>query len=356
MPRLSLLHSLHRSDPAAEYAALRHTAGLWEATLLGLLRIEGSDRTAFLHNLLTNDIKRLAPGAGCRAGLVTPAAKLLADVIVLAEPAAHWLITDASRLEVVRSTLERFRITEDVRLEDATAQTVILGLFGPAAASIAEQMGRGQLQAMPYAHSRIRMEDVPLHLIRVEIFGIPGALLAAQAEQAAWLWDTLLERARARGLRPVGWEALNIVRIEAGCPWYGLDMDEANLLPETGLETVAVSDSKGCYVGQEVIARLSTYGSVSRKLMGVRCEGTAIPERGDVIAKDGEPLGSITSACYSPTLTQPIALGYVKRPHYNTGTAVKIQHGAATIDATLATLPLLPHTSPQSTDHSPQKK
>jgi folate-binding protein YgfZ len=200
-------------------------------------------------------------------------------------------------------------------------------------------MGCGQLPATPYGHRRIRLEDVPLHLIRVAIFGIPGVLLAAQAEQAAWLWDTLLERARAQGLRPVGWEALNIVRIEAGCPWYGLDMDEANLLPETGLETAAVSDSKGCYVGQEVIARLSTHGSVSRKLMGLRCEGTVAPARGDAIVKDGDTLGTVTSACLSPMFKAPIALGYVKRPFYEPGTAVQIKHGGTFLAATLMQLP-----------------
>ena len=189
-------------DAAAEYAALRQTAGLWEAAFLGCLRLTGADRAAFLHNLLTNDITHLAPGRGCRAALVTPAAKLLADVFVLAEPEAHWLLMDAARVETVLATLERYHITEDVHLEDVTPRTVAIGLSGPSVATILSRVGLGELPSEAWSHRRAALDDVPLHLIRFDGFGVVGALLLAQAEVRIWLRETLLERASAQGLRP----------------------------------------------------------------------------------------------------------------------------------------------------------
>ena len=194
------------------------------------------------------------------------------------------------------------------------------------------------------------------------ITGSPGFLLVTPAERAAWLWEHVLQLGRAQGVRPVGWETWNVLRLEAGIPWYGVDMDESNLLPETGLEARAVSHTKGCYVGQEVIARLLTRGSASRKLMGLVCEGNDAPGVNDPIfsaksgsppatksegrvsapgGKDSEDVGEITSACFSPMLNRPIAMGYVKRPYYAAGTAVTVMCGPQATPATLVNPPFV---------------
>jgi aminomethyltransferase len=148
------------------------------------------------------------------------------------------------------------------------------------------------------------------------------------------------------GLTLVGWEALNTARIEAGIPWFGIDMDMTNLLPETGLEDVLASGTKGCYLGQEIIARMRTYGSPNKKLMGLRVEGRDVPQAGDGIVRAGEMVGRVTSGCDSPALRRPIAMGYVKRGAYEPGTAVEIVRGddrlAATVVA-LGALGLRPH-------------
>jgi folate-binding protein YgfZ len=187
----------------------------------------------------------------------------------------------------------------------------------------------------------LTIEDVPVRLIRHSVTGELGAILVVLAEHAAWLWDWLRQRAQPQGLTPIGWEALNVLRIEAGIPWFGIDMDETNVLSETGLEEQAVSDTKGCYVGQEVIARLQTYGSVSRKLMGLACEGLRVPQPKDPITKGGDALGTVTSACCSPALNRPIALGYVKRPFYEAGTLVTILHEGQTIAAQVVKRPFI---------------
>ncbi len=333
---------LRFSDSDEEYRAVRQRWGLIDWSVTGLVEVRGADRIAFLHNLLTNDLKALRPGMGCHACLVSPTAKLLADVLVLADADSHWILVNRSRADIVLTTLNQFLITEDVRLDDRTGHDAIFALQGPSSPSLLQPfLSIRPVPVQSLAHRVETVEGTPIRLIAHSITGEPGVLLVVVAEQAAWLWDRLIQRGRAQGLIPVGWEALNVLRLEAGLPWYGVDMDDTNLLPETGLEELAVSDTKGCYVGQEVIARLQTYGSVSRKLMGLVCEGTEVPRAQDVITKDGEPVGHLTSACWSPTLKQPIALGYVKRPCYEVGVEVTVKHEERVIPAKLVKRPFI---------------
>ena len=323
---------------AEEYQAVRQHAGLIECLAWGLVEVRGADRVTFLHNLLTQDIKTLGTGSCREAALVTPSAKLLADMVVLAGADAHWLLLPRSRIETVLKTLERYLITEDVALQDRSPEHRIVALQGPASRDVLDmlRMSRGQTHRGA-SHQRIHDALVLTH----SITGSPGFLLVTPAERAAWLWEHVLQLGRAQGVRPVGWETWNVLRLEAGIPWYGVDMDESNLLPETGLEARAVSHTKGCYVGQEVIARLVTRGSVSRKLMGLVCEGNDAPGAKDPIIKDTERVGEITSACFSPMLNRPIAMGYVKRPYYEAGTAVTVRCGDQTIPATLVNPPFV---------------
>lgn len=290
-----------------EYEAVRKRAGLIDASFLGVVRVSGADRVAFLHNLLTQDIKGLAEGSAAQAALVTPVGKLVSDMVVWAEANVHWLIVPRSRVEAVITGLAHYLITEDVTLEDQTATQPLVALQGPASQGI--------------------MKGVAARALAHSITGSPGLLIMAP--------DAMPDATR------VGPATLNVLRIEAGIPWYGIDMDESNLLPETGLQARAVSETKGCYVGQEVIARMTTYGSASRKLMGLVCEGPRMPEPGDAIMREAAEVGAVTSACFSPALKQPIALGYVKRPHYEADTPVTVQRGADSLPATLVTLPFV---------------
>ncbi len=326
-----------------EYRALRAGAGLIDYSTQALIEVRGADRAGFLHRLLSNDIQGIAPGSGCRAALLTPAAKLLAELLVLADAEALWLLCELPRVEAVMQTLERHHFSEDVRCANHERHSAVLACQGPRAAEIlSEVAGQAASLSRDGDHVRASLRGLEIRLIRQALAGGTGLLLLVDAEQADGLWDFLRRHGESKGLRPVGWEAFNTARIEAGVPWFGIDMDESNLLPETGLEAVAVSDTKGCYVGQEVIARLATYGSVSRKLMGLRLEGEVVPSRGDPILFDGAELGQVTSACASPALRRPIALGYVKRPFYQQpGTAVTILHGEAHLPARLTPLPFI---------------
>lgn len=333
---------LRFSDSEAEYRTVRQQAGLIDHSTMGLIEVRGSDRVAFLHNLLTNDIKALAPETGCQAALVSPTAKLLADLLVLADDECHWLFVDRRQVDTVLKTLGHYLVTEDVTFQDHSATRVVISVQGPTSLPVIQTANDESFTLVaPCQHVQMTVESVSVHLIAHSLTGEPGVLLVVLAEQAAWLWAWLLERGRPQGVVPVGWEALNVLRIEAGIPWYGIDMDETNLLPETGLEERAVSDTKGCYVGQEVIARLHTYGSVSRKLTGLVCEGLLVPKAADPIRKDDHVVGEIRSACFSPALQKPIAMGYVARPCYEAGTVMEIRHNNHPIAATVVKRPFV---------------
>ena len=332
-----------------EYQTLRTAVGLIDYSTQALIELRGADRVSFLQNLLTNDVQRLAPGTGCQAALLTSSAKLIADLFVFAERDALWLLCDASRASVVAQTLDRYLFSEQLTITNHERREAVFALQGPKTVECLTQLLGGAVAlAQPGDHVVAQLQGIPLRVIRHTVTGLLGVLCVCPAEHAQTAWEVLGERGGVLGLKLVGWEALNVSRIEAGIPWFGIDMDESNLLPETGLEAVAVSDTKGCYLGQEIIARMQTYGSANKKLMGLLVEGNQVPDQGDPILHDGEEAGHVTSACFSPILKRPIAMGYLKRGAYEGGTAVHILQDGKPVAASVAPRPLTP-----STDKAP---
>ena len=325
-----------------ECQTLRTGIGLIDYSSQALIECRGADRASFLHRLLTNDIAGLSPGAGCQAALLTPSAKLMAVVLVLADPDSLWLLCDLPRAGVVVQTLERYLFSEEVTLLNHERRKAVLALQGPRTVELCTQLvGTVASLPRPGDHVAVSLQGFPIRLIRHSLTGGAGALCVIDADHAETMWRLLTQRGQSVGLRLVGWEALNAARIEAGLPWFGIDMDDTNLLPETGCERVAASESKGCYLGQEIVARMQTYGSPNKKLMGLLIEGNHVPEAGDPITRDDEELGKITSACRSPTLKRPIAMGYLKRGAYEPGMVVEILRSTARLKATVAARPLV---------------
>lgn len=323
----------------AEYETVRTGVGLLDYSTQALIEVRGADRVSFLQALLSNDIKPLSPGTGCRAALLDPSAKLLAELLVLVDPEAIWLLCSLERAGLVIETLNRYLFSEAVSLTNHERRWATLALQGPRTMDeVRERIGASVTLSQPGDHTTVTFQGTTVRLVRHSLTDEPGLLLVLEAPDTLAMWETL---ARA-GLARIGWEALNTARIEAGIPWFGLDMDATNLLPETGLEAVLASDTKGCYVGQEIVARMQTYGSPNKKLMGLVIDGDVVPEAGNPIARDGETLGQVTSACRSPTLRRPIAMGYVKRGAYEPGTAVEIVRGDSRLPATVAARPLVP--------------
>ncbi len=360
MPISLLLHGRHSEVPPtyesfgpwivpwrfttfdAEHDALRTAVGLLDYSCQALLEVRGIDRVGFLQRLLSNDVSRLMPGAGCRAALLTANAKLIADLVVLCEAEALWLMCEATRAEPVAQTLERYRFSEQVTIINHERRDAVFALQGPRTWELLHRLWHLETPpSFPESHISTRVGEAAIRVVRHALTPSGGALTIVEASRARGVWQDVLHRGAGVGVSLAGWEALNAARIEAGLPWFGIDMDDENLLPETGLEAVAASDTKGCYVGQEIVARLSTYGSLNKKLVGLLVEGRTIPQAGDTIVRDEEPLGRITSACRSPALQRPIAMGYVKRGAYEAGTAIEILRGPVRCAATVTALPFV---------------
>jgi aminomethyltransferase len=323
-----------------EYAALRNGAGLIDFSIHSFIEVRGSDRADFLNRILTNDIKRLAPGNGLRAALLNPNGKMLSEMIVLADTEQLLLICEASRASVLAESLDRYHFTEDVQIAGPQRSHATFALQGPKVFDVVGLLFGQDISKLPaLSHRSAILGSMPVRLIVHSLFDEPGVLCLAASDAAAACWESFSQRGREAGLLPAGWQALNTARIEAGVLWYGVDADETNLLSETSLDEWLISESKGCYVGQEIVARMRTYGSASKKWLGLLIQGETVPQSGDRIWIQQEEAGWVTSACYSPRLRRPIALGFLKRPWYAPGTAAQISCNGKRLAATVCLPP-----------------
>ncbi len=310
-------------DAAGEYRAGREAAGLVDLSERGLLEVSGPPRQSFLQGMLSNEVASLRPGQGCRAALLTPKGAVQALLRVLVEETAVALETDGERLALVQQTLEHHRVAAPVRL--APRELAILALVGPRADDVVRAAGGLLPPDVAEAHVTAVLGGETLRVARAR--DLPGGGVVLHLPPAAA--PAIFERLRGEGARPIGREALDALRVEGFRPWYGLDVSEANLLHETGLLAECHSPTKGCYLGQEIVARLSARGAnVNKALRGLRLSAPA--QAGDVITAEGREVGRVTTAALSPRLG-PIALGYVQRGHFAAGTAVAVAAQPATV-------------------------
>ena len=330
-------------DARTEHLALRETAGVLDLSFRGRLCVTGADRQSFLHGQVTNDVKALQPGTGCYAALITAKGKMQSDLNV-------WCLADELLLdfepglsEAVAQRLDKYIIAADVQIVEAAPDYGLLSVQGPKAEAVVRLLALPwEVPAKPASFTT--MTDATLgqlylmHQPRTSAAGfdvfVPTAALGAVA-------DKLIASAKSLGGRACGWDALEVARIEAGIPRYGADMDENNLPPEAGLDARAISYTKGCYIGQEVLARIRTYGQVAKALRGLRLTDDlkTLPTKGDKLFKNGKEIGFITSAVYSPTLRANLALGYVRREANQIGTALTVRTGAGESTARVVELP-----------------
>jgi folate-binding protein YgfZ len=322
----------HYGDPAAEWNAARRGGAVIDAGHRALLRAVGSERVDFLQGMLSNDLRTLKPGGGIHAAYLTVQGRVVSDMRVFALADEIWLDVPVQRRNVVRQTLEKYIVADDVELTADDAVAPLLSLEGPKSAAItAAVLGEpvGELEML--AHARRRFEGSELRVARASHSGEDGFLIFGEVGAAAALW----RRSVNAGAVPVGMDVLDILRVEAGIPWCDRDMDESFLAPEVGLGD-AISYKKGCYIGQEVVERVASRGQVQRQLMGLLCDGERLPPPGSKLSRDGEDVGVLTSAVRSPALRSVIALAYVRRAAWEPDTMVHIEGGSA---ARVAKLP-----------------
>jgi folate-binding protein YgfZ len=325
-----------RAPFSGGYDAARRHAAFFERADRGRIVVSGGDRASYLQGLLTNDVASLAAGEGQYAAYLTPQGRMITDMFVYELGDVLLLVVPAATKDTVLAKFDQFIFSEDVQLGDVTDAFAEIAVIGPGAALAAAAAIGGvdavRLRQLP-EHGNLRAEfgGRPAIVTRITDTGEAGYGLYVEREQADALRAALA--AGSSGAAALESDAAEALRIEAGVPLFGCDMDEQTIPLEAGIESRAISFSKGCYVGQEVIIRVMHrgHGRVARKLVGLALAGDVVPPRGALIRAGDREVGAVTSSTFSPTLGKPIALGYVHRDFTESGTAVAIDGAAATV-------------------------
>jgi folate-binding protein YgfZ len=316
-------------DALAEHAALKNSAGALDLSFRGRICLTGADRVRLLNGQVTNNVKDLRVGNGCYAALVTAKGKLESDLNIYALENELLLDFEPGLTGAVSQRLEKYIIADDVQIVDAAPHYGLLSAQGPKSNAVVLALGLVlDLPAKPFQF--VTVHDATLGEIYVMNHprtGTTGFDLFVPVPALGAVMDKLIAAAKGAGGRACGWQALEMARIEAGIPRFGADMDDTNLAPEAGIEERAISYSKGCYIGQEVIARIRTYGQVNKALRGLRLADDlkTLPVKGDKLFRDGKEVGYITSALASPSLKANIALGYVRKEVNQVGTELVLK-------------------------------
>lgn len=330
----------HFGDPGVEYEAAREGVGLLDMSFRGVIELTGRDRLRWLNGQVTNDAKDLKPGEGKLAAVLNVKGHILADLAVYGLSDAVWIDLNRDRAQIVRETFDRYIVADDVVAEDASDRYAHLMVVGREARRfMAEVVGEGAADLPVWHHAEARLGDLQARVIATRWLGMPGFDVVVPADAAGRLWEALVRFGSDR-VHPVGMSPLNCLRVEAGWPWYGVDFDDSNLLMES-LTPDHVSFTKGCYIGQEVVVRVEHQGHLNKKLTGLLVLGEIVPSvKADILSGERK-VGTVTSATFSPPLKRVIAFGYIRRECWDPGTKLRIVSGEQSLDAEVASLPLL---------------
>jgi tRNA-modifying protein YgfZ len=316
-------------DWESEYRSFRQAAGLFRPPALAQVEVFGKDGAAFLNRLATNKLDDLQPGEGRETFFADANGRILHHVFVFAGPNSLILHTAAGLGPSLIAHLDHYWIREDLRFVDRSQDWGLLVLAGPQAAGTIEHLTSTELSSdgAYLFTANVSWNDRSLVVRRFQERGFQSFHLAGDAADMEPLWRAL----RSLGAAACGARALETIRIEEGFPVIGLDITEKNLPQEVGRNEKAICFTKGCYLGQEIVARIDSRGAVSKVLCGLRLQSAEVPPRGSELTRDGQPAGQITSAAYSPGFRASVALAYVRRPFHEPGVVLESASGPATV-------------------------
>lgn len=304
----------------------------------GLIRLSGPDAASYLHAQTTHDVNALPTGMGQASALLDRKAHMQAMFSLHHLEGAFWLLLETTQIAEVLSRLEQYHFTENVVFEDMSSAITLITLQGPLSWKLLQRI----FPESPQSPEEYAIWRLPKGIMAMQrsLTGEDGVILAVPTAQAAAFQARLAQDGESVGMVSITPEVREVLRIEAGIPRFGVDVTAETLLPETGLERVAVSYSKGCYLGQEVVARVKTYGSVQKALVGLVFEaGSDLPPF-DASCFMGETLmGTIKSRSWSPTLQAPIAMAYVARDYRVPNTVLTLTIAGKPLTATVVMLP-----------------
>jgi folate-binding protein YgfZ len=334
----------------AEYAAIRRAAGLVDATHRGTIRVTGGERRDFLNRMVTQELADLEPGSVRATFWLNRKGRIDADLLIVELGEEMLIDVDIHQAAAAATTLESFIFTEEIELADVSDLNHRIQVHGPSAeAVIARAAELDEWSLEPLRAKRATIAGVETIIVRRDQTGEVGLELTVPYDDAAAVWDALLATDEAlfegrRRIRPIGWFAFNIARIEAGTPLANVDFGATNLPHETGLLRERVSFTKGCYLGQEVVARTENLGRPKQTLVGLRITDDALPIAGAQVfarADDGmgDQIGVVTSSTLSPMLgNQPIAFAMLKSTKAAEGSTVLVSAEGDQVDAVVGPL------------------
>ncbi len=306
-----------------EYEAVRKKAGLFDLSARGKLRLAGKEYIKFLQGMLTNDVVKLTDGDGAYAAVLTVKGRMLSDMRVYKELDSVLLDLEPGLNVKVKDLLLKYRLSYKATVDDVTEELSLFSVQGPESKNVLKAAGITVPELKEYGHFKAAIFGMEVICASADRTGEGGFDLYVPAGSAEEVWNYLLEKGKSFGMEPVGSRALDVLRVEAGIPVYGRDMDEDTIPIEAGIWD-ALSFEKGCYIGQEVVARIKWRGHVNRHLSGIVMEEGFTPSAGAEIFAGEKKIGRITSPAFSPALGRGVALGYVRREFVEPGTEVDI--------------------------------
>ena len=308
------------STVAEEYEAATERVGLVDRSQMGRLRVIGNDAIDLLNRLSTNKLNDLEIGLGKYSVVPTNKGRIVDLLFVLRLEDHLFVLTSPEARQVVADWIEFYTFVEDVTVEDWSSESSMLGLTGPEASELLDEVaGPGTGDLLPYASTVANIDGVDGVVVRTDFLGAPGFDIVLPVDGSDRVWQHLLDQGSAARITPIGTETLEVLRIEQGLPAFGRELTEEFNPLEAGL-IEHISFNKECYIGQEVIARLNTYDKVQKRLVGLSWEGDDLAPKAKLSA-GGKRVGTVTSSA-SPRHEGRIGLAYVRNAHTEPGTAL----------------------------------
>lgn len=322
---------LHFGDPQAEYTAARTGSALFDLTGRTQLELTGRDRAKFVHNFCTNEVRSLIAGQGCEAFVTNIQGKVLGHIFVFTAEKSLWIDSVPGAAATLLPHFTKYQIAEDVDFKDWSHDVGVFYVAGPGGADALSKCGIS-VTDLPHLGHRPGARPEIFAVRRLDLLGIAGWEIVLPSSAREQVWSQLT----AAGVRPAGRTAFEPLRIEARTPLYGVDISMENLAQEVDRTSTAISFSKGCYLGQEPIARIDALGHVNQELRLLKLATGPVPAPGaEALTGDSRVIGRVTSAAQSYADGLPVALAYVRRSFNVSGMSVTVRAGEQTIPAVI---------------------
>ena len=310
-----------------QYEALTRNVGFTPLTGRTIIEVTGSDRIQILQNFTTNDVKRLQPGQGCEAFITNSQGKTIGHIWIFCEGNRHFLDTTPGQAQTIIDHFNRYVISEDVTFTDRSNEFSDVLVAGNGAQALLSTLTGQKIPCELLSHGTFQIAGHEVAIRRVDYAGRDSYIIQFRPTDA----DPVSSALTNVGAIACSHEAVESARIEAGFPLFGLDITPDNLPQEVARDAKAISFTKGCYLGQETVARIDALGHVNRLLASIKFASPEIPERGTELLAAGQKVGEVTSAAWSPQLQAPLAIALLRRNQTKPGNELATNGGQAVV-------------------------